>query len=746
MTERPCGPKKTKTNNAYTKEELIEIALNFGIISSKSEANKKSVKELCDAIGIDTNTKVEKKTSREGTFAESCELSKQKLYDIYKEKKLGEKNISDISKDELCNLIFPEPSKLTLPTEFNDKICNKYSLTELREFGKTLKIDNYSTDSKEDLCRSLKNYSYITKNKIVFNMEKDSNWKGLDTCWVPFNKDLKLVEHQQRIAQFMVSNRSLLAVHSVGSGKTLSAVASINCVMGQYPNIKVIIITPLSLKENFKTEMKKFGIDLDEVKYSSRIKLFSYDTFVNYYKSHQDTCENTFLIVDEAHNLRSEIVIKQQTNKQTGDNEPKIKKGMHAFYIMQCASSALKVLLLSATPLVNRPSDLINLSYMLEGKKYDENDIKTLTKELKKGAKGVGNDIIANLFKCKVSVFTVNQDDTYPTRINMPITYLPMSDDYYKRYHDIELKVLETYDVLCGSSPMFYSSLRRAVNALDGVDSPKIQEIVKFIVSESKAGRKSLVYSNWQNAGMNLLRQELDKQSQKNLYNYISGELTEKERTLNKKSVNEGKSKILLISKAGAEGISLIEIRNVIIMESNWNAATDEQIIGRAIRKNSHIKLPKDQQNVKVFRYMMKKPAKRVYTDEEIDSIDQILYDMGYIKKLPLIQQYTKILENVSIEKNKCTGNKFDTIPSKSEFTSISSLKKEKPVVAPVPKVAPYIAPLGISTLAIEPSEVGMSIYNKLAGIQASSSSSSSSKKKMIVLKIVAMKMKMKKK
>ena len=562
-------------------------------------------------------------------------------------------------------------------------------------------------------------------------MEKDSKWKGLDTCWVPFNKDLKLVEHQQRIAQFMVSNRSLLVVHAVGSGKTLSAVASINCVMGQYPNIKVIIITPLSLKENFKTEMKKFGIDLDEVKYSSRIKLFSYDTFVNYYKSHQDTCENTFLIVDEAHNLRSEIVIKQQTNKQTGDNEPTIKKGMHAFYIMQCAASALKVLLLSATPLVNRPSDLINLSYMLEGKKYDENDIKTLTKELKKGSKGV--DIISNLFKCKVSVFTVNQDDTYPTRINMPITYIPMSDDYYKRYHDIELEVIETYDVLCGDSPRFYSSLRRAVNALDGVDSPKIQEIVKFIVSESKAGRKSIVYSNWQNAGMNLLRQELDKQSQKNLYNYISGELTEKERTLNKKSVNEGKSKILLISKAGAEGISLIEIRNVIIMESNWNAATDEQIIGRAIRKNSHIKLPKDQQNVKVFRYMMKKPGKRYYTDEEIDSVDQILYDMGYIKKLPLIQQYTKILENVSIEKNKCTGNKFDTIPSKSEFTSIKSLKKEKSEIV-VPKVAPYIAPLGISTLAIELSEVGLIIYNKLAGIQASSSSSSSSsKKKMIV-------------
>ena len=56
MAERPNDQKKTI--KLSKKEELVEIAVNFGIISSKSEANKITIKQLQEKIGIDTDTKV----------------------------------------------------------------------------------------------------------------------------------------------------------------------------------------------------------------------------------------------------------------------------------------------------------------------------------------------------------------------------------------------------------------------------------------------------------------------------------------------------------------------------------------------------------------------------------------------------------------------------------------------------------------------------------------------------------------
>jgi SNF2 family DNA or RNA helicase len=90
----------------------------------------------------------------------------------------------------------------------------------------------------------------------------------------------------------------------------LSAVAAINCIMAKYPNIRVIIITPLSLVENMKKEIKRFGIDLNNEDIYTRIEIYSYDEYVNLQKRKNEIdCGNTFLIIDEAHNLRTETLM-----------------------------------------------------------------------------------------------------------------------------------------------------------------------------------------------------------------------------------------------------------------------------------------------------------------------------------------------------------------------------------------------------------------------------------------------------
>lgn len=70
----------------------------------------------------------------------------------------------------------------------------------------------------------------------------------------------------------------------------------------------------------------------------------------------------------------------------------------------------------------------------------------------------------------------------------------------------------------------------------------------------------------------------------------------------------ESKSKkklcLFMITAAGAEGITLANVRHVHIMEPHWNPARHDQIIGRAIRICSHAGLPQEERTVRVSFYL----------------------------------------------------------------------------------------------------------------------------------------------
>jgi len=73
---------------------------------------------------------------------------------------------------------------------------------------------------------------------------------------------------------------------------------------------------------------------------------------------------------------------------------------------------------------------------------------------------------------------------------------------------------------------------------------------------------------------------------------------------------------VLLISKAGAEGISLENVRNVYIMEPHWNPAILDQVVGRAVRICSHSRLPMAERTVEVKVYMSVFSTEQLATQE----------------------------------------------------------------------------------------------------------------------------------
>lgn len=80
--------------------------------------------------------------------------------------------------------------------------------------------------------------------------------------------------------------------------------------------------------------------------------------------------------------------------------------------------------------------------------------------------------------------------------------------------------------------------------------------------------------------------------------------------------------KVILISPAGAEGLSIYSARQVHIMEPYWQEVRIEQTIGRAIRLCGHKFLPKEERHVDVFRYKSVRgeyPKAKWTTDQYIE-------------------------------------------------------------------------------------------------------------------------------
>jgi hypothetical protein len=88
--------------------------------------------------------------------------------------------------------------------------------------------------------------------------------------------------------------------------------------------------------------------------------------------------------------------------------------------------------------------------------------------------------------------------------------------------------------------------------------------------------------------------------------------------------------KIFMITAAGAEGISLKNVRYVHITEPYWHPVRLEQVIGRARRICSHHSLPEEERNVSVFLYLM--TFSDEFIKEEKLSIELRLHDTSKLE------------------------------------------------------------------------------------------------------------------
>jgi hypothetical protein len=108
-------------------------------------------------------------------------------------------------------------------------------------------------------------------------------------------------------------------------------------------------------------------------------------------------------------------------------------------------------------------------------------------------------------------------------------------------------------------------------------------------------------------------------------------------------NIDGSKVKVVLISKAGSEGIDLKYIRQVHILDPWYNMNRPEQIIGRAVRNFSHKDLPFEQRNVEIFMYGT------ILDNNVEEAADLYVYRVAEYKAIQ-IGKVTRVLKETAVD------------------------------------------------------------------------------------------------
>ena len=429
--------------------------------------------------------------------------------------------------------------------------------------------------------------------------------------------NIKMFPHQVKCIDWMKNNNGLILYHSMGSGKTITSLAMV--YQFKFP---ILIISTKASRKNFQDDIKKMNLD------TSRIQIVTYQKIIKMIMDVQIDLSNYSVIIDEAHHLRTGTKFK-------------------SILITEC-TKVKKIVLLTGTIFYNSLTDLSVLVNMI---KRDE-VLPETNKEFKfffwdDVYEAPGSvDTLKERIEETISYYKKEKDSHYPesfttyNKIDMGNAQISEYRHYLKKILSLDNIQHIDYSILDKRKVNnFLNVTRQLSNTLENSpDFPKILAIWEFI---SKAPKPIIVYSNYLANGILPLTVHLNKN--KVSYALYYGEQMEEKRNKIIDNYNERKIDVLLITSAGSESLDLKNTRSIHIMEPHWNESKINQIIGRAIRYNSHKALPESERTVEIVRWISVFGLKIPY-----ETADEYLIKIAQQKE-KMFNAFDKIIKETSI-------------------------------------------------------------------------------------------------
>lgn len=477
--------------------------------------------------------------------------------------------------------------------------------------------------------------------------------------WAAFSQELQklgevttqLLPHQQRVVDRLRSSDQpgLVAVHGLGSGKTLTSIAAQEAL-----GLPSTVIAPAALQKNYRKEVAKHTKGKTQKRRLATMQLVA---------RRGEPPQNPMLIVDEAHRAR--------------DTSTKTFKALEA-------SEAEKRLLLTGSPFYNHPADIAPLINLAANQDVLPRDKDVFSKRYiteKKVGPGLFNRLVTGAESGVVPTLNRGREKELRKVFGKWVDHYPGSSENFPTVERQDVKVpmteeqLKIYESAMGQAPAwvaakvkkglppskaeskqlnaFLSAARQISNSTAGFQTegkthdPKIQAAFDHLKAtlDSDPTAKGVVYSNFLESGINPYKQRL--QAANIPFGEFTGELRDHDRQKLVKDYNAGKLRALLLSSAGGEGLDLKGTRLLQVLDPHWNDEKLRQVEGRAARYMSHADLPEDKRKVLMQHYLATRPRHGILEKLKLrdpgGSSDEYLSQLAEDKS-NLIQQFKDLL------------------------------------------------------------------------------------------------------
>jgi len=521
-----------------------------------------------------------------------------------------------------------------------------------------------------------------------------------------------LMFHQKLVSNFINPNtpyNGLLLVHEMGTGKTCTSVAvaerfiqtkestplSESIPQTILKNI-VVLTKGKGLQNNFINEianvctagqylqnLNKFSKNrTNQIKKNVKVN-YTFNTFEVFAKNLQKmsevektlTYENSLFIVDEAHNLRT--------------SDPEESLIYHEFYSLFELLKSRKILLLTGTPMKDKPEEIVDLFNLILKEKLTIQDLESPeifkqkiagyvsylrammsdVNQIEQGQK-LGSlshfrvyPVIMDKFQAE-SYLSAQAKDNQERSIfihSRQAASMVFPDKTYGKV-GFDKNIVQTNIGFKFANPSIKQELQTNLQKY----SVKYASLIKNLNDDNAAGRLSFVFSEFvKGSGLILLglllelngytkaTAENDFSKPKKRYAIFTNETTSDSQTrkiistFNMPKNSQGAYiSVILGSRVIMEGFSFKNIQSEYILTPHWNYSETSQIIARGLRLGSHNDLLKMGiiPEVKIYHYVAMPHSKNIK-----DSIDLKMYELSESKDFQ-IQKVMRYLKEAAFD------------------------------------------------------------------------------------------------
>ncbi len=488
----------------------------------------------------------------------------------------------------------PKPL-LELASHYFDKygILKPQAYSQFDTFMKkagTFEHDLYCYEDTIEFIAQVRDHAYL-KKRIEKAFPDGANSDA-------FRKLLKvrLYPYQRKGALFAAkAGRSLIA-DDMGLGKTIQAIAVVEILAETVGLERVLIISPTSLKHQWKQETEKFcgrSAEVVEGSLVKRARLYSNESFykiINYEVVHRD--------LDLIRNWAPEMIIldEAQRIKNWRTRRAQSVKKLDSKY----------ALVLTGTPLENRLEELHSIvefvdrfhlgpmfRFLAEHQHVDEVGRVIGYRNLSKIAKSLETILVRRTKNEVLKELPERLDKNY---------FVPMTAEqmkYHEENRETVARIVAKWRRL-GFLPeteqrilmIALQNMRMSCNStylLDkktdyGIKADELISVLEEVFEQPDA--KVVIFSQW--LGTHEILLDRLKSSKRNYVLFHGSIPSSKRKDLIRQFKNEPDCRVFLSTDAGGVGLNLQNASAVVNMDLPWNPAVLEQRIGRIHRLGQH--------------------------------------------------------------------------------------------------------------------------------------------------------------